>query len=150
VPPTKTPALIRSHERLLPGGGRATLASGVPGPDELRRLPENVRRPVMAALASLLRSMPELTQGGTIAATHADVARLEELRGALGATPEPPNLEAVRQALLAVVDDLEPERLAGYGALQPGDRETLMRLVSALRVLLEHPHPPGGTGGASC
>ncbi|MGE5235137.1 MAG: hypothetical protein ACM3O7_02165 [Acidobacteriota bacterium] len=110
-----------------------------PTPEELRRLPANHRRVVLASLSSLSRHLSELLDARAIAGSRDDLAAIEDLRRALGDSGRARNVEAVRQALLVQADDLEPERLRGYGALTGEQAGTLLQLVAALRELLTSP-----------
>jgi hypothetical protein len=115
------------------------MAVALPSVVELARLPANHRRVVAALLATLSRHLAELSASGAIAASGEDVGQLSDLARTLASGPPEGRDEALRQALLVQLDDVEPERLAGYGPLSPDQEGTLNALVAALRVMLGPP-----------
>lgn len=125
--------------RTLSGVASAGLGVAVdlPSAGELVRLPANHRRVVAALLATLSRHVAELSTAGTIAASAEAVRGLTELVGSLGPGPPEGRSEALRQALLVQLDDIEPVRLGGYGPLNKEQEATLNRLVTALRAMLK-------------
>jgi hypothetical protein len=116
------------------------MAAELPSTTELSRLPDNHRRVVAALLATLSRHVRDLASAGAIAASPEKAMQLAHLSGALAGGPPAGHLDALREALLVQLDEIEPARLAGYGSLSPEQERTLIRLASALRALLEPPH----------
>jgi hypothetical protein len=109
----------------------------LPAPNKLRQLPDNHRRVVAALLASLSRHFTDLAISGTIRVSGEAVQRLADLTRSLEFAPPAGHREALRQALLVQLDEIEPKRLAGYGPLTPEQESTLDRLVAALRAMLQ-------------
>ncbi len=115
--------------------------SGWPSADEIAALGENHRRTVAGTLRTLEQRLRELTAKGLAELPEAELAALH---GALAATgwPAPPlNVSSLLAALRVFADELEPQRLGGYGRLTPSQAETLRRLAGAVRGLLDSVRP---------
>jgi hypothetical protein len=117
-----------------------------PDAGRLRALPENHRRVVGAALRTILQRLPELVRLGVTLLDDDGLETLRTLLQALAGEQRPPNLHAVRLSLLVLAEDLEPRRLAGYGALTAEQRGVLEELVAALRLALS-PRPSDAERG---
>lgn len=104
--------------------------------NELRELPENHRRVVVALLEVFIRDLRELLRAGMVAATAKDLENLEALWVSLRGGPSSRNLEAMKALMEVQLEELEPRRLAGYGPLTPEHEKSLRGLVAWLRALL--------------
>jgi len=118
------------------GGG--SVAGGSPPVEQLELLPENHRRVLAAALPLIQSALEELARAGKVRARKADLQQVAAYVRALRPA-QARNLEAVRAFLLVQLDDLEPRRLSGYGALNQEQAELLRKLVAYLRHLAGSP-----------
>jgi len=123
--------------------------SAWPTAEEIAALGDNHRRTVAGTLRTLEQRLWELRAKGL---AELPEAALAALHGALAATgwPEPPlNVASLLAALRVFADELEPERLGGYGRLDPPQRETLRRLARAVRGLLDFVQRCAGDAGSA-
>jgi hypothetical protein len=107
---------------------------GFPPVEQLELLPENHRRVLAAALPLIQAALEELVKAGKVRASEADLQQLAAYVQALRPA-QARNLEAVRAFLLVQLDDLEPQRLSGYGPLSQEQATILHDLVAHLRHL---------------
>ncbi|NOZ77617.1 MAG: hypothetical protein GXP48_00280 [Acidobacteria bacterium] len=117
--------------------------SGIEWPDEaaVAGLPENHRRAVAAVLHHLERRLTGLLLEGTASVPTAELARLRELGDAAQETSQKANIRSLLAALQVLADDIEPQRLTGYGSLDDRQKRTLRELAAAMRRLLEQVEP---------
>ena len=104
-------------------------------------LPENHRRAVAAVLRHLERRLTGLQLEGTATVPAAELARLRGLGEAAQGAPEKANVRSLLAALEVLADDIEPQRLKGYGSLDDRQKRTLQQLAAAMRGLLAQVKP---------
>ncbi len=107
-----------------------------PESEALEALPANHRRVVAAVLRGLEKRLSALAVKGIAEVPEGGLDMLRELGDAAQGRPQQTNVRSLLAALRVLADDLEPQRLAGYGALDARQAATLHGLAEAIRALL--------------
>ncbi len=94
-----------------------------------------------AVLRHLERRLTGLLLEGTANVPSGELGRLRELgEAAQGVSPKA-NIRSLLAALRVLADDIEPQRLKGYGPLDEEQQGTLRQLAAAMRELLDRVEP---------